>query len=321
MKIAQCLPFLKHPDSDLNAEFTIKGKYLTDKKTDLDYPIINEMIDFQASIKAEKNDVNKGLMFKLNTIFSKYLDFRILTSVFASGGVGFINVNKKTKHWIDRVAKDVTLFLEPEDNRLVSYIGQDNCLTVEDLASRNVMPLAEDYPNLNASLEQLPIRSASFQNLISYFVIEHVKNPAQHLNEIERVLKPGGYIILSGPGDVYPSHRVPYNYFNVIRYGYHEMFKENNLELVEEYFPAKSWMSILYLCYTTLVRNSCYNKNQFTKLFQMIIFGISLIISPFLNLAAILLDMIMPFDNRIYSLYMALLKKPDGNESPAPKKE
>jgi hypothetical protein len=70
-----------------------------------------------------------------------------------------------------------------------------------------------------------------------------------------------------------------------------------------------------------LVRNSCYNKNQFTKLFQMIIFGISLIISPFLNLAAIILDMIMPFDNRIYSLYMALLKKPDGNESPAPKKE
>ena len=45
-----------------------------------------------------------------------------------------------------------------------------------------------------------------------------------------------------------------------------EMIKDNNLELIEEYFPAKSWVSILYLCYTTIVRNSLYNKNQFTKI-------------------------------------------------------
>ena len=318
MKTEQYLPLLKHPELDERAEFIIRDGFLTDKKSEKKYPIIKKMIDFQASVKTDDSDVKKGLMFKLNTVFSKYLDFMIQTSFFAGGGVGFINVRKKTKQWIDLVTKDKTLFLEPDDKRLLSYIGPEKCLTVEDLASRNVMPMAEDYPNLNASHEQLPIRSSSFQNLISFFVVEHVKNPRRHFSEIERILKPGGYVILSGPGDVYPSHRVPYNYFNIIRYGYHEMFKENNLELVEEYFPAKSWVSILYLCYSTLVRNSCYNKNQFTKLLQMIIFGISLIISPFFNLAAIFLDMIMPFDKRIYSLYMALLKKPDVRD---PKKE
>ncbi len=309
MKTEQYLPLLKHPELGERAEFIIRDGFLTDKKSEKKYPIIKKMIDFQVSVKTYDSDVKKGMMFKLNTVFRKYLDFMIQTSIFAGGGVGFINVRKKTKQWIDQVVKDKTLFLDPDDKRLLSYIGHEKCLTVEDLASRNVMPMTEDYPNLNASHEQLPIRSSSFQNIISFFVVEHVKNPRRHLNEIERILKPGGYVILSGPGDVYPSHRVPYNYFNISRYGYHEMFKENNLELVEEYFPAKSWVSILYLCYSTLVRNSCYNKNQFTKFLQMIIFGISLIVSPFFNLGAIFLDMIMPFDKRIYSLYMALLKR------------
>lgn len=122
---------------------------------------------------------------------------------------------------------------------------------------------------------------------------------------------------MGGPGDVYPSHRVPYNFFNVTRYGYQEMFKENNLELVEEYFPAKSWMSILYLCYTTVVRNGSYNKNQFTKLLQLIIFMVSVVLSPVLNAVAAVLDWITPFDMKVYSLYLVLLKKkesqlPDG---------
>jgi hypothetical protein len=130
------------------------------------------------------------------------------------------------------------------------------------------------------------------------------------MQEVARILKPGGYLILSGPGDIYPSHRVPHNYFNVIRYGYWEMFKENGLELVEEHFPAKSWMSILYIIYTTTVRNSWFNKNQFTKLLQVIALGVSVVISPLFNLLALLLDLITPFDQRGYAVYLALLRKP-----------
>jgi len=94
------------------------------------------------------------------------------------------------------------------------------------------------------------------------------------------------------------------------------MFKENNLELIEEYFPSKSWMSILYLIYNTTVRNSWFNKNQFTKLLHMIVFGISLFVSPFLNLLALFMDLITPFDNRVYSIYLALVRKPTENSHP-----
>lgn len=314
MKIEDRLPYLKLPDSDDPPEFVIGKNLLMDTRSKRTYPIIDGMIDFTGIQIAgkERLPIRKGMLFKINTIFSRNLDGKILTSVFAWGGIGFARGKKKIKAWIRQVAKDKTLFLEPEDKGLLSFIGKENCVTVEDLASKNVMPAPEDYADINASMARIPIRSNSFQNIISYFIVEHVTNPREHIREVARILKPGGYLILGGPGDVYPSHRVPFNYFNVIRFGYYEMLKENDLELVEEYFPAKSWVSILYLGYTTIVRNSFYNTNQLTKLLQLPIFLISMMVSPVFNMIALLLDKITPFDNRIYSLYLVLARKKEG---------
>lgn len=311
MKIEDRLLYLKHPDSDEPAELFIENNYLVDKQSKKKYPVLNEMIDF-VGININDGDVihdPKNIFFKLNTWFSRNIDGKILMSIFAGGGIGFKRAKKKVKTWLRQAAKDKTLFLEPEDKSLLTFIGRENCLTIEDLASKNVLPAPKDYPDVSASMDAIPVKSNAFQNIISYFVIEHVKDPRQHFKELARILKPGGYLILGGPGDVYPSHRVPYNYFNIIRFGYYEMIKENNLELVEEYYPAESWMSILYLCYTTLVRNSLYNKNQLTKGLQLLIFIISIVISPLLNALALLLDWMTPFDKKVYSLYLALIRK------------
>jgi hypothetical protein len=311
MKIENRLNYLKHPETDEPAEFFIENNYFVDKRSKRNYPIIHGMIDFMGIQPGDEDKLHdkKSIFFKLNTWFSRHIDGRILMSIFAGGGVGFMNAKKKIKTWVRQVSKDKTLFLEPEDKSLLSFVGRQNCLTVEDLASKNVLPTPKDYPDVNASMERIPIQSNSFQNIVSYFVIEHVKDPRKHFKELARILKPGGYLILGGPGDVYPSHRIPYNYFNIIRFGYYEMIQENNLELVEEYYPAKSWMSILYLCYTTLVRNSLYNKNQITKVLQLLVFIISLGISPLLNALALLLDLMTPFDKKIYSLYLVLIRK------------
>lgn len=313
MKLDQCLGYLKHPNSDEPAEFIVKNNTIVDAQSGRQYPIIHGMIDFTGIDipQADHKQGRQGLLFTLNTFFSRYIDAKILTSVFAGGGIGFLKAKKKMKTWLAQSAKEKVLFLEPEDQSLLSHIGKENCVTIEDLSSKNVLPAKEHYPDINALMEKIPIRSNAFQTVLSYFVVEHVKDPRSHIKELARILKPGGYLILGGPGDVYPSHRVPYNYFNIIRFGYYEMFKENNLELVEEYYPAKSWVSILYLAYTTVVRNSFFNKNQFTKLLQLLIFLISIGICPLLNGIALLLDWITPFDKKIYSLYLTLVRKKD----------
>lgn len=312
MKIEKCLSFLKHPDSDKEAEFVVESDFLVDKNSFKKYPIINGMIDFTGG-KITDEDIlhnKKGLLFRINTIYSQYLDFRILGSIFAAGGIGFYIAKRKIKKWINSVAKDTTLFIDPEDRSILTYIDPEKCITVKDFNSTNVLPGKDYYPNLNASFEQIPVKTSSIQNIISYMVIEHVKSPQKHFEELARILKPGGFLILAGPGDVYPSHSLPFNYFNIIRFGYYEMIKENNLELIEEYYPSKSWLSILYLCYTTVVRNSFYNKNQLTKILQILIFMISLFVSPLCNLIALLFDIITPFDKKVYTIYLALVRKP-----------
>jgi len=310
MKIEDCLRFIKHLDSDSEAEFTIVGGQIADSISGKKYPVSHNMIDFQGVVPSDVLRNKKGLFFKLNSFYSDHLDPWIRTSIFAGGSVAFIKSSMKMKQWIDRYAKSETLFIEPEDDRLINYIGSHKCLTVEDFTAKNTYPLETDYPNLSASPERLPILSSSFQNIVSNYVLEHIKNPRLHMQELERILTPGGYAIIGGPGDIYPSHRVPYNYFNIIRFGYYEMFNENDLELVEEYFPARTWMSILYICYTTVVRNSWFNKNQCTKIVQLFFLVISLVTSPIFNLLALLLDFVTPFDQRGYSIYLALVRKP-----------
>jgi SAM-dependent methyltransferase len=50
--------------------------------------------------------------------------------------------------------------------------------------------------NLNA---KLPIRDASVDVALSLAVLEHLTEPALHLREIRRILKPGGRLLLTTP--------------------------------------------------------------------------------------------------------------------------
>lgn len=51
--------------------------------------------------------------------------------------------------------------------------------------------------------EQLPFEDHTFDVVCSFETIEHLDHPELFLQEIRRVLKPGGNIILSCPNDPY----------------------------------------------------------------------------------------------------------------------
>lgn len=71
--------------------------------------------------------------------------------------------------------------------------------------------------------EQLPFEDHTFDVICSFETIEHLDHPELFLQEIRRVLKPGGNIILSCPNDPYyykqgtpgnPFHKRQYTYFD-----------------------------------------------------------------------------------------------------------
>lgn len=52
--------------------------------------------------------------------------------------------------------------------------------------------------------EQIPFKDESFDIAVSFVVIEHVKDVSAILNEINRVLKPGGHLHLFAPNNIWP---------------------------------------------------------------------------------------------------------------------
>lgn len=83
------------------------------------------------------------------------------------------------------------------------YMGLDFPATVKGMYGTR--------PGVFADGASLPFRRDVFDTVLLLEVLEHVAHPAQVLAEIQRVLKPGGILLLSMPF-LYPLHDAPHDY-------------------------------------------------------------------------------------------------------------
>lgn len=87
-----------------------------------------------------------------------------------------------------------------------------------------------DYSNLdaNCNLTALPFGKNTFDAVLCTQVLEHVSEPALVINEISRVLKPGGKLFLSAPQS-WCQHQKPYDFFRYTSFGLTYLFKKSGL--------------------------------------------------------------------------------------------
>lgn len=78
----------------------------------------------------------------------------------------------------------------------------------------------------------LPFEHNSFNTVISIDVLEHVQHPWKMFSEINRILIPGGKMILITPFYFW-AHEEPNDYFRVSKYGLLHLCKENNMEILQ----------------------------------------------------------------------------------------
>jgi SAM-dependent methyltransferase len=76
--------------------------------------------------------------------------------------------------------------------------------------------------DIAADAEQLPFPAGVFQRVECDAVLEHVRNPAQVMTEIHRVLAPGGYVHVVTPF-CHPFHEYPKDYRRFTLDGLKEM--------------------------------------------------------------------------------------------------
>ncbi len=97
-----------------------------------------------------------------------------------------------------------------------------------DIAEEAIQYAQANYrdPNLSyrpiepADKAPLPFESESFDTVLSFQVIEHIRDPRPYLAEIERVLKPGGIFICATPDRstrLLPGQK-PWNMWHVLEY-------------------------------------------------------------------------------------------------------
>lgn len=78
---------------------------------------------------------------------------------------------------------------------------------------------------------QFPYQNDTFDSVLCNQVLEHVFNPDIFLTEINRVLKPGGKLLLTVPF-VWDEHEQPYDYARYSSFGLSALLEKNGLKII-----------------------------------------------------------------------------------------
>ena len=79
-------------------------------------------------------------------------------------------------------------------------------------------------------LKNIPVENDRFDYILFNQVMEHLPEPNKVLKELNRVLKPNGKIIYTGPL-FYEEHEIPYDFFRYTQFGLKKMFSESGFEI------------------------------------------------------------------------------------------
>ena len=86
-------------------------------------------------------------------------------------------------------------------------------------------------PDVFGDGHELPFMDNSFDLVLSQAVIEHLHDPYQAVNEIYRVLRPGG-VVYAESAFMQPLHAVPYHFFNTTSWGLERLFSQFEIEKI-----------------------------------------------------------------------------------------
>lgn len=79
--------------------------------------------------------------------------------------------------------------------------------------------------------KKIPFNDNRFNSILSTEVFEHIFNPDELLKELNRVLAPDGYILITCPF-VYPEHETPFDYARYTHFALKYLLEKNGFEII-----------------------------------------------------------------------------------------
>jgi SAM-dependent methyltransferase len=87
-------------------------------------------------------------------------------------------------------------------------------------------------PDYVCDLAAIPVADARFDHVVCTQVLEHLPEPQRVIEELGRVLKPGGRLWLSAPL-FYAEHERPYDFFRYTQFGLRQLLESARFEVLE----------------------------------------------------------------------------------------
>ena len=111
---------------------------------------------------------------------------------------------------------------EARPGEIVVELGSGNRRLSPQVINVDLFPFAN--VDVVAAAERTPFRAGSVDRVVLDTVLEHVPEPQKVIDEIFRVLRPGGTVVCLAPF-IFPYHAYPRHYFNISRDGLEFLFR------------------------------------------------------------------------------------------------
>jgi SAM-dependent methyltransferase len=119
---------------------------------------------------------------------------------------------------------------------------------------------------------QIPLPDGSFDTILSTQTIEHVEDHQGLLNEAFRLLRPGGFLIISGPL-YWPLHEEPYDFFRFTKYGFTHLIEKSGFQMISIKSNGGKWsvagQALLHALVPDLEKVKSFKGKIIRKIFNL----------------------------------------------------
>lgn len=147
---------------------------------------------------------------------------------------------------------------------------------------------------------KFPFNNNEFDSIVTNQVFEHVFNPDSFLNEINRVLKKNGILLLTVPF-VWDEHEQPYDFARYSSFGIKSVLEKNGFEIIAQRKTVTNFGVIIQL-----INGYIYKMTVRNSLIRQIV--TVLVMFP-LSILGIILSKILPSNKDLYLDNIILAKK------------
>ena len=195
----------------------------------------------------------------------------------------FLNPSKRRPHYLERISivkalkkaqhqvksgmiLDVGCGMKPYKSLLnasgSAYYGTDYPLTMKGSYGKSTKA------DFFSESTLLPFNNNTFDTLLSTQMLEHVSDPKKVIQEMGRVLKPGGIMILSAPM-TWPLHEEPYDFFRYTLHGLRHLLQKANFEILDEIPRGNNFTTMAQMLLDTQLDNT--NQSFPKRLYSVIL--------------------------------------------------